>query len=162
MVEDNNMPNVGDSPLRQLLEAAWRFQKLQFNRVVHVLGHVVRPGEVWQMAAIARMCRDGEGARPSDLARFFHTTPGNVSQLLASLEKRGFVQRDPDPADRRAVRVTLTHEGTECLHVARGAYTDSLQGLLEHLGPEDAAALTRLLQKANAFFESNGGVPCGN
>jgi DNA-binding MarR family transcriptional regulator len=38
-----------------------------------------------------------------------------VSKTLAKLEKRGFIERRPNPADRRAALVTITGSGAEAV-----------------------------------------------
>lgn len=40
-------------------------------------------------------------------------TGGNITLVVDNLEKRGFIQRDPDPKDGRAVIVRLTAEGNK-------------------------------------------------
>lgn len=51
--------------------------------------------------------------RPSDLADQLSTGASNVSKLLASLETLGYIERHPDTADARVVRVQLTESGRE-------------------------------------------------
>ena len=46
---------------------------------------------------------------------YLAVTKASVSQMLASLEKRGFLVRQIDPANRRNLIVTLTPEGIERL-----------------------------------------------
>ena len=45
------------------------------------------------------------------LADALHTTPRNVTGLVDHLEKDGFVERVPDPTDRRSVLARLTESG---------------------------------------------------
>ena len=40
-------------------------------------------------------------------------TGGNITLVVDNLEKRGFIKRDPDPKDGRAVIVRLTAEGNK-------------------------------------------------
>ena len=46
-----------------------------------------------------------------DLADELVCDASNVTQLVARLEARGLVTREPDPADRRARRVSITAAG---------------------------------------------------
>ena len=50
---------------------------------------------------------------PSQIASAMHATTGRVSTLLAGLEKKGQIVREPDPEDRRSVHVRLTESGEE-------------------------------------------------
>jgi DNA-binding MarR family transcriptional regulator len=49
--------------------------------------------------------------KPSALAEAFETTRSNVSHCISSLEARGLVRRKIDPADARAVQLTLRPQG---------------------------------------------------
>ena len=58
----------------------------------------------------------GEGATtPSALAAAEHVRPQAMGATLRELEKRGLVERSPDPSDRRKVLIEITAAGGECL-----------------------------------------------
>ena len=48
---------------------------------------------------------------PSQLATALKVTSGRISTLLAALEKKGLIEREVDPDDRRIVHVNLTEQG---------------------------------------------------
>ena len=57
---------------------------------------------------------DPEGTRLSDLAARADMTHQSMSELVAALERRGWVERTrPSPTDRRARLVCLTPEGRQ-------------------------------------------------
>ncbi|WP_190038668.1 MarR family winged helix-turn-helix transcriptional regulator [Streptomyces fructofermentans] len=91
------------------------------------------------------------GTRPSQRQLADHTglEPLYVSKLARALESAGLVERARDPADPRAMQLSLTAEGRE---VARRAVV-VVQGLLEQLleplgglGDDRTKALTRDLR----------------
>jgi DNA-binding MarR family transcriptional regulator len=49
--------------------------------------------------------------RPGWLAQHGTRSPSAVTEIVEGLERDGFVRRESDPADRRAVRVALTADG---------------------------------------------------
>ena len=51
----------------------------------------------------------------TDLATREHIRPQSLTRPLAFLEERGFVSRQPDEADRRRLRITITAEGKKAL-----------------------------------------------
>ncbi|MBB5960979.1 MarR family winged helix-turn-helix transcriptional regulator [Planomonospora venezuelensis] len=53
------------------------------------------------------------------MARLFNCDPSNVTGIVDRLEARGFVRREPDPADRRVKNVTLTPEGRQVVRELR-------------------------------------------
>jgi DNA-binding MarR family transcriptional regulator len=56
-----------------------------------------------------------EGSRLTDLARGANITPQAMGELVDELEELGYVQRRPDPTDRRAKLIVLTDRGKACI-----------------------------------------------
>lgn len=54
-----------------------------------------------------------EGARLTALAKQSRITKQSMSALVDDLERKGFVERTPDPADARATLIRLTANGRE-------------------------------------------------
>src|SRR5215218_10479263 len=52
-----------------------------------------------------------EGLRPSELATRNQLSRQSINDLLSDLEKRGYLERTPDPTDGRARIVRLTERG---------------------------------------------------
>lgn len=52
-----------------------------------------------------------EPLRMGQIALALHCLPSNVTALVDNLEKRGLVQREPCPDDRRVRQLVLTDEG---------------------------------------------------
>src|SRR5918997_6448773 len=53
--------------------------------------------------------------RINELAREVVLSPTAMSRFVDRVEAAGYVRREPDPEDRRALQVTLTDEGVELL-----------------------------------------------
>lgn len=90
------------------------------------------------------------GLRPSQRALADHTglEALYVSKLARGLEAAGFVERAADPADTRAVRLSLTAEGLAVTGRAVEVVRRLVDGLLAPLGGldgPDAEAFTRTL-----------------
>jgi DNA-binding MarR family transcriptional regulator len=86
-----------------------------------------------------------EGSRLSALARGANMTPQAMGELVDELEELGYVERRPDPTDRRAKLIMLTPRGHDC--IAAGIAT--IQGIERRidqiLGADGHAELRRLL-----------------
>lgn len=63
-----------------------------------------------QFLALKRLGEHGPMA-PGELARNLNYNPGALTRLLDKLEQAGYLERVPDPADRRALRLELTATG---------------------------------------------------
>ena len=55
------------------------------------------------------------GLSNAQLARRALITPQSMSQVVAALERRGLIERSPDPAHQRILRTTLTRTGEKLL-----------------------------------------------
>ena len=74
--------------------------------------------------------------RVNELAREVVLSPTAMSRFVDRAEKAGYVRRDPDPADRRALQVSLTDAGVELLRKMWPIYS---RGIEEHFGRQSQA-----------------------
>ena len=97
---------------------------------------------------------------PADVARGAEgVTQPAMTQLVARLQDAGLVTRDPDPADGRVVRVSITGEGEVTLARRRAARAERLAGVLARLSPEDRAALAAALPAMDALASARRDDP---
>lgn len=68
-----------------------------------------------------------------------------MTQLVTRLEKEGLAERGSDPADGRAVVVSITDAGRDAVARRREGRARTLSGLLQHLSSEDRAAILAVL-----------------
>lgn len=69
--------------------------------------HLSRAGR----EALAVLEGAGEPLSPTTIAQRLIVTTASVTSLLDTLERRGLVERRPDPADRRRLLVAITDDG---------------------------------------------------
>ncbi len=93
---------------------------------------------------------DDEGTRVGVLAERAHVSKQAMAQLVAHLEVHGYVERVPDPRDRRAKLVRATDRGREVFAVARSFMADVDARLRDRLGDEKLKQLRALLQELDA------------
>ncbi|MEV0679243.1 MarR family winged helix-turn-helix transcriptional regulator [Actinosynnema sp. NPDC050436] len=84
-------------------------------------------------------------ASQADLGRRGGVDRSDVVATVNELSERGFVQRSPDPHDRRRNVVTLTEAGAAHLRHLTGVLADAQEALLAPLGDEEREELARLL-----------------
>lgn len=60
---------------------------------------------------VLSIVRDRDGLSSSDLSRRFFVTPQTMNQVVAELEKLGFLKRSEDQNNRRILRIVLTARG---------------------------------------------------
>ncbi len=90
-----------------------------------------------------------EGMRPSDLAARMRVTKQALNYLLGTLEQNGYLERHPDPDDRRARRIALTDRGRKLIPVLRGAVAETEREWAAALGEDRFAELRELLVELN-------------
>ena len=93
---------------------------------------------------------DAEGTRVSELARRAQITKQSMAVLVAHLERHGYAERVPDPADRRAKLVRPTALGDEVYAIARKVVAELEQRLVGRLGADGVAKLRERLQEVDA------------
>ena len=84
---------------------------------------------------------DDTGTTVSRLAERAQMTKQAMAELVAHLEKHGYVERRPDPDDRRAKLVVPTDRGRDVLAIAQSVVPDVERQLVDLLGPRRAAQL---------------------
>ena len=91
---------------------------------------------------------------PTQLMQATMLSSGGMTKRIDRLVDAGLVERAPDPADRRGVRVRLTRRGKRTIDGALGAHLANEERLLRSLTPADRTALERLLRTLLADLES--------
>lgn len=95
--------------------------------------------------------------RLSDLAVLTNAELSRISHLIARLEKRGLVRRQPDPADGRYTNAVLTDSGWELVQAAAPGHADAVRRLIFG-GLDDAGrrALGRSMDQIVAALTHSG------
>lgn len=93
---------------------------------------------------------DPEGTSVSELARRAQITKQSMAELVTHLERHGYVERVPNPADRRARLVRSTARGAEVYAIAREVVDELEQRLVARLGHKRFSQLRELLEEVNA------------
>jgi DNA-binding MarR family transcriptional regulator len=97
----------GDVPLYGLVLAASRLLGAYGQQTVSAAGLKVSMAGLGVLRAL--MARDG--LKSTEVAEQAWCTPGTVTTVVNTLVKDGFVERRPDEADRRVVRLYITDQG---------------------------------------------------
>ncbi len=95
------------------------------------------------------MARDGQSQ--NELAAATFRDRPNTSRIVSGLERRGYVRREPDPADRRRVSVRITPRGRELVAATTPLAARTRDRLHEGLEAAELATLRRALRR----IESN-------
>ena len=120
----------------------------------------------------ARLAAEGfDDLRPAHSPVFQHLEPGgtrigvlaeralmtnqSMGYLVDALESRGYVERRPDPADRRAALVVITDRGREQITAARRLIMEIEREWEERIGSAGMAALREGLGALSASLDGD-------
>jgi DNA-binding MarR family transcriptional regulator len=154
------------------LVEAWQRERPDLEvRPMHVLSRVSRLGhhldrarrqafaehgiESWEFDVLAALRRAGTPYElsPGRLLRETLVTSGTMTNRVDRLAARGFVERLPDPRDRRGVLVRLTEAGRAKVDGALSSLLDREHDLLAGLDGPAQERLAALLRTLVAPFE---------
>ncbi len=91
-----------------------------------------------------------ESLRLNELAERIVTSPPTASRAVDALVSLGFVERVPDPRDRRAVQIRVTDYGRDRVAERVARVGETLGPALLTLPPNDRERLVTLLARLNA------------
>jgi len=100
---------------------------------------------------------DKQAFTATEISNLLQITPAGATHLINPLEKAGYIERLPDPNDRRIVLIRLTDKGTKVAESLISEVQENLIGLVNHLGEEDSKTLIRLMSKSIEFFAAQFG-----
>lgn len=132
--------------------------RLAYNTLADEIGMAVRavaPDQRPSHGTIMEQLDFEDGQRLTDLAEGAGITPQSAGELVDQLEALGYVERRPDPDDRRAKRIHRTQRAMRAARVAIEAAEKSERELEQLLGETRLAALRADLKR---IIEDRGGI----
>ncbi len=101
-----------------------------------------------------------DGITQQELVRRASSDANTVRAMLVLLEDRELIAREPHPTDRRARRVTLTHEGRQTLDQLWTESEPVRQRMVSALTPTETDLLVDFLTRiSEAMAHENGRAP---
>jgi DNA-binding MarR family transcriptional regulator len=79
--------------------------------------------------------------RPGDLVRLEAVAAPTITRIVGDLERRGLIERTPDPSDGRSFLISATPEGVDVVLRARSERAERIAALLSAISPEELAAI---------------------
>ena len=136
----------GTIPLAGLLEIASEAMLEEFREELDKHGYGdIRPTH----GCVFRFIRE-DGMRLTDLAGNAGITKQSAGEMVDDLVDLGYVERIPDPEDRRAKLICLTGRGEEAQRTGFGLFGEIERRWAWEFGPDRFAQLRRLLEQIAA------------
>lgn len=138
-------PDLDVSPLEVLSRVSRLARHLDRARRAAFADHGLEP---WEFDVLSALRRAGPPYQlsPGQLGTQTLVTSGTVTNRIDRLAGRHWVERRPDPHDRRGVLVTLTPAGRDLVDAALADLLERERALLAGLPKREAVTLADLLR----------------
>jgi DNA-binding MarR family transcriptional regulator len=145
-------PDLDASPIGVIgrLSRVSRAIEAQLETVYRAYG---LDGGLFDVLATLRRSGEPYRLRSSDFAEALMLTASAATKRLDRLERAGLIRREPDPADRRGVQITLTPKGRRLVDTVTPRHLENERRLLTGLTPSDQRRLADLLRKLGLTIE---------
>jgi DNA-binding MarR family transcriptional regulator len=124
-----------------------------FGAVKRELGRILPSDCPSGSAAVLTLLGRHGDMRMSKLAELLAVDMSVTSRHVAHVAERGWIERSPDPADKRSRIVALTAAGRHKLDEMSRATTQLLAEKLADWSDDEVAQLTRLMTRLRASFD---------
>lgn len=142
------------TPTEQVAVSAWlRLLKVQALLEKEVRRELGADFTLPQFDVLNQLARRPDGMTFVDLSRQLLVTAGNLTGIVDRLERDRLVRRRPHPADRRAVRLTLTPRGWKAVSEAVPVHHATIARMLTLMPRRDLAQLRVLLGRLRDRLE---------
>ena len=111
----------------------------------------------WQALAVIEGA--GEPLPPKVIGERLLLTSGSITSLLDTLERRGFVRREPHPDDRRKLLVHITDEARKLVDLMLAQVHATSIDVMAGISEADRKHLIQTLAKLRANAEAMGARP---
>ena len=111
-----------------------------------------------QFDVLAELARaDERGFTFIELSHLLLVTSGNLTGIVDRLEREQLVRREPDPGDRRVIRIRLTNKGRRLTERMLPRHADDINQVLMKMPKDQLAQLGDLLGELRYYLHERAG-----
>ncbi len=155
MAGDSSPGPVSESDV----EAVRRFNRFYTQRIGVLEEGLLHSGFTLAEARILFELAHHDGLTARDLCRDLALDQGYLSRILARFQKRGLVQRQPVPGDRRQSLLRLTADGEAAFAPLNRASQTRIAEMLADLDPPARDALCRSMHGIESLLSGRRAAP---
>jgi MarR family transcriptional regulator for hemolysin len=146
-----------ERPLRLgfLIHDVSRLRRTVVDKALRPLG--VTRSQWWVLANLSR--HNGGGMMQTELSKVMDVGKVTLGGLIDRLEASGYVERQPEPGDRRAKRVVMTPKGIKLLGRIQKIGTVVNAEIMTGISPNDILRAERVLHKMKQRLIAMDAVP---
>ncbi|MEN0103048.1 MAG: MarR family transcriptional regulator [Curtobacterium sp.] len=148
---------VEDTDLGRLL-TAFRLMQMQHARVLHHESVARGLNATDSRFVFFLAAADGEGVTPKQSGEYLELSTGAMTSAIDRLEKRGHLERRPNPDDRRSILIHLTASGAAVAQQIGALYAAAFR---EVTTAEERQPLADALARLGDALERRSGLHAG-
>ena len=127
---------------------------LDFLRVLWAINHGLattsrymkaKHGITGRQRLIIQVVNEFPGISAGDLAKVLHLDPSTLTGVLQQMSQRSLIQLQPDPRDRRRLRIHLTSKGRRMSQLPVGTVETAVSKTLSRVSPGKVKATREVL-----------------
>lgn len=96
---------------------------------------------------ILALVRDREGISSAELSRRFFVTPQTMNESVASLEKRGLIERSESETNKRILNTRVTDKGRDLLDICDAIADEVEDEVFGSLGEVECKLFNKMLRE---------------
>lgn len=135
-----------------LIRALRRFGRLNTGQIVELEG--LTQGEFFCLGMLREHLKDHpEGMYVWELARHMRVSPPGASRMLRGMERKGYIERSVDRADRRNTYIRITEAGGAAWDRASARVERFMGRVTLRMGQEDLLTLIERWNRLSDIIE---------
>lgn len=105
-----------------------------------------------EMGLLIYLCKTDGEKTPMGAARFFKVTKANATNMVSSLVRQGYLQKEQSREDRRSFLLVPTEKAMDLVERTYMEYYKIMEKLKENMGNRDFETFISLIEKANSIL----------
>lgn len=110
--------------------------------------------ELHVIEAVYSLVEKGEN-QMSEIAKYLSITPGSLTTAVNCLVKKGYLERESQPNDRRIVKIVPTKAAEEVNKMHEKLHKEMIDGVMSNIDDKDIKVVVKTLEGLNKFFGEN-------
>ena len=133
----------------ELVQAMFRLKKMMNRGLGRDTNNInITMSEFILMREVAENTKDVYNPSAlTEVREYLSVSKDAVSQMLNSLEKRGYILREIDPNNRRNIIVILTDEGRTAFEKRNQEFYDRFEMVIRGIGEKDVSQFIEMINK---------------
>ena len=133
----------------ELVQAMFRLKKMMNRGLGRDLDNAnITMSEFILMREVAENTKESYNSMAlTEVREYLSVSKAAVSQMLNSLEKRGYIVREIDPNNRRNIIVILTEEGKTAFEKKNQEFYDRFEMVIRGIGEKDVSLFIAMINK---------------